>query len=407
MPASGEQHETSRSPRRQLPLSRPPGAGRDRWRAGCDDPAVADLEVAALGPVTARVDGRAVVPRGAKQRALLATLALHHDSVVGVDTIVAHLWDEPVPDRAEHTLQQHVSSLRKALEPPDAAAPVLLVTREPGYLLHVARLDVDDFRTGVDHARQLAAQSAVEPALDALDRAFALRRGPSLADVRTSMRLDAAAARVDDACDDAAELRVELQLRLGRHREAIPDIDALVDRRPYREGLRAQLMLALYRSGRQSDALAAYRATRTLLVEELGVEPGRPLRDLEQAILRQDPALDRPDTAAADVGRTFRAGDEPYGWIELPDGQAIALTDGVVIGRAPDAAIRLVDSRVSREHARLELDAIGARVVDLDSTNGTTVNEVRVQDHPLRDGDAIGLGGFVVRFRASRRSATA
>ena len=125
------------------------------------------------------------------------------------------------------------------------------------------------------------------------------------------------------------------------------------------------------------------------------------MRELEQAILRQDPTLDSA-AATTRLSSTIRAGTRSErGWIERPDGQAIAIVDSMVIGRSPDAAIRLVDSRVSREHARIEFDADGVRIVDLGSTNGTTVNGARVETAALDDGDHVALGGVVVRYHTS------
>jgi hypothetical protein len=217
------------------------------------------------------------------------------------------------------------------------------------------------------------------------------------------MRLDGAARRVDEQVLAAHEARFDLLLELGRHADVLAEVEALVEAEPYRERLRAQQMLALYRAHRQTDALAVFRATRILLVEGLGVEPARALRELEQAILRQDPELDVVSASGSlPLSRTVRAGapSEP-GWIELPDGQAIAVVDTMVIGRSPDAAIRLVDSRVSREHARVETDESGVRIVDLGSTNGITVNGEQIETIALSDGDAVGLGGVIVRYHTT------
>ena len=360
------------------------------------------LEIGVLGPLTVGSDSVSVDARGTKQRALLATLALHHDRVVAVDTIIAFLWDEPPPDRADHALQQHVSALRKALRP-DRGQESPLVTREPGYELRVATLDLDRFTECAARSGAQQRDGDLRGALETLDDAVGVVRGPTLEDVRHTMRLDRTARRIDEQVLDTVEARLDLLLALGRHAEVLNEVEDLVDREPYRERLRAQQMLALYRAHRQSDALAVFRATRALLVEELGVEPGRALRDLEQAILSQDPALDAP-WASSPLTRTIRAGARSErGWIELPDGQAIAVVDTMVIGRSPDAAIRLVDSRVSREHARIDADGDGGavRIVDLGSTNGITVNGARVETAPLDDGDQVGLGGVVVRYRTA------
>ena len=381
----------SRSGRTRHPIAR-----------ACHDPGMVRLDVGVLGSLTVSRDGMPLDVRGAKQRALLATLALHHDRVVASDTIVTFLWDEPFPERADHALQQHVSALRKALHP-DRTLESPLVTRDPGYELRVAAFDLDRFTDETATAGRDERAGDVTGALHALDAALATVRGTALADVRQTMRLDGAARRIDEQVLSTTESRVDLLLALGRNAEVLNEVEALVEREPYRERLRAQQMLALYRKHRQTDALAVYRTTRRLLVDELGVEPGRALRELEEAILRQDPALDTTTSIGSPVvTSTIRAGEQSErGWIELPDGQAIAVVDTMVVGRGPEAAIRLVDSRVSREHARVDADVDGVRIVDLGSTNGTTVNGARVECAVLDDGDAVSLGGVVVRYHTS------
>jgi DNA-binding SARP family transcriptional activator len=360
------------------------------------------LDVGVLGPLSVRAEGVPVAVRATKQRALLTTLALHHDRTVAADTLVTFLWDEPLPERADHALQQHVSAVRKLLHPDGDRAAVLL-TCEPGYELRLASLDLDDFTASVARAAEAERSDDLGGALDAVNTALGLVRGGALADVRQTTRLDGAARRVDEQVLDAHERRLDLLLQLGRPGDVLAEVETLIEREPYREWLRAQQMLALYRVHRQTEALAVYRATRQLLIEELGVEPGRALRELEQAILRQDPALDDGRSSApAPLTRTVRAGaPSERGWIELPDGQAIAVVDTMVIGRSPHAAIRLVDSRVSREHARIDADDDAVRIVDLGSTNGVTVNGERVDTASLADGDRVGLGGVIVRYHTA------
>ncbi len=369
---------------------------------------MARLDIALLGPLSVSLDGHELEMRGAKPRALLAALALHRESVVPVGVLVTYLWDEPIPERAEHTLQQHVSSLRKIVEPGRRSPTTAerLVTRDPGYLLHVDALDVDEFESGSTRGADAYERGDLDTALIELNGAMARIRDRPLADVRSSMRLEAAAIRLEERVHATAEIRVDILLARGAHQEAIVLLEPMIEQQPYRENLRAQLMLALYRSHRQTEALGVFRATRALMVEQLGVEPGRSLRELEEAILRQDPSLDHGVIPRNQVSSTFRADESPdYGWIELPDGQVIALAGPIVVGRGPDTDVRLVDSRVSREHARIELRDDGPYVVDLGSTNGTSVNEVRVDDRPLVDGDAVSLGGVVLRYRASTPTA--
>ena len=167
-------------------------------------------------------------------------------------------------------------------------------------------------------------------------------------------------------------------------------------------------MLALYRSGRQADALAAYQAARAVLIDELGIEPGAELRELEQAILQQSPTLDLaaqpPAAPVVDVGATFRHDPSiTLDHIELPDGQLVLLVgDTALIGRDPSALVRLVDNRVSRRHAEIHTAAGRAELRDLGSTNGTLVNGEAVEgQRVLGDGDVISVGGFELRFRTS------
>ena len=357
-----------------------------------------------LGPVGASVDGVERVVRGAKPRALLAVLAFRHDQVVSVVELVDSLWDEPAPAGAEHTLQQHVSSLRKLLEPDRSAleAPSILLTRSPGYLLHVDSLDSDEFERSAAEGFAATQSGRWTDAVDAFDAALACWHGPALGDARSSQRLSAIATGLEQRRLAVVEARIEGRLASGGHVAVIPELEQLIGEHPYRERLRAQLMLALYRSDRQAEALGAYRAARELLVDELGIDPSSALADLEQAILDHDPALLVSAAAPLDVlEKTFGA-DAPrsMGWIELPDGQIIALTNRPsAIGRSPSADIRLVDSRVSREHARIDTETGTPTLVDLGSTNGTTVNGEVISTRALRDGDTIGLGGVELRFR--------
>ena len=180
------------------------------------------------------------------------------------------------------------------------------------------------------------------------------------------------------------------------------EIEVLVERQPFRERLRYLQMLALV-SIRTPEPTrsAAFRATRTALIEELGVEPGAELRDLEQRILDQDPTLDgAPVAIARSVHSTFRTEQPvPFGWIELPDGQAIALQALTSIGRADDADIRLVDSRVSREHVQIERTGDDMVLSDLGSTNGTAVNGLRIDTYILNPGDVVSIGGLQFVYR--------
>jgi DNA-binding SARP family transcriptional activator len=236
---------------------------------------VTDLRL--LGPLEAPVE----LP-GGKPRALLALLALHRGRVVASGALVDALWETPPPS-APKVLQAHVSALRKALGA-DA-----IQTRAPGYALR-------DLSTDLDRFEELTARAARSD--DARERvkllrdALALWRGEPLAEFRREPFAAPAGARLESLRLDAVTARVEAQLELGEHEHVVRELEDLVAADPLREEPRRQLMLALYRSGRQAEALAAYRDARRALVDALGIEPGPRLQELERAILRQDPKLE-------------------------------------------------------------------------------------------------------------------
>ena len=246
-----------------------------------------------LGPLEAYHGERRLSLGGTKQRALLAMLLLHANEVVSSDRLVDALWGEAASDDAAKALSVALSRLRKVLEPERSpgAAGELLVTRPPGYLmkLDADQLDVHRFDQLVQEAR-----SVDDPATSAglLREALALWRGPPLADLAYESFGQSEIARLEESRLAALEQRIEFDLMLGHHDELVGELEGLTGHYPLRERLRGQLMLALYRSGRQADALQSYQAARASLVDELGIEPSRPLRELHQAILQQDPGLD-------------------------------------------------------------------------------------------------------------------
>jgi DNA-binding SARP family transcriptional activator len=241
------------------------------------------VDVRVLGPLRVVVGEREVQLQRQKHRALVALLALRAGEVVSVDRLLDELWGERPPPTARNSLQNYVSHVRKLI-----GADVLL-TRPPGYALEIARDDVDAHR----FARLVEdSQTQAPPERAAtLRQALALWRGPALVDVEFEPFALTEAARLEDIRAGAEEELVAAELELGRHAELVPRIEDLVARNPMRERLRGQLMLALYRSGRQAEALAAYQDARRALIDELGIEPGSALRALEHGILRQDPAL--------------------------------------------------------------------------------------------------------------------
>jgi DNA-binding SARP family transcriptional activator len=263
-----------------------------------------------LGPLEVLDEGRPIALGGSKQRALLAFLLLHANETLSTDRLIDELWGERPPAKAAKTVQMQISRLRKALagEAGNGSAGVV-VTREHGYELRIdpERLDMHRFQRLVAEGRSELAGGHPERAVSALEGALSLWRGAPLVELAYESFAQRETARLDDLRVAALEQLVEAKLALGAHAEVVGQLEALIGEQPYRERLRAQLMLALYRSDRQADALQAYQDARRTLVEELGIEPGERLRELERAILAQDPGLtaplERDDGDAAPRGR--------------------------------------------------------------------------------------------------------
>jgi predicted ATPase/DNA-binding SARP family transcriptional activator len=231
--------------------------------------------------------------RGRKQRGLLALLLLHANEVVSRDRLIDELWSEQPPETAANTLQVHVSQLRKVLAGDGVDAAATLATRSPGYVLQADpdQVDAQRFERLVNSADEARSSGNAAAASAALAEALDLWRGPALADLTQEAFARPEAARLEELRLRAVEDRIECDLALGRHVELAAEVAALVEQHPLRERLREQLMLALYRSGRQADALAAYQDARAKLDEELGIAPSQALNDLQRSILRQDESI--------------------------------------------------------------------------------------------------------------------
>ena len=246
-----------------------------------------------LGPVMVLDPaGQRLPVGGPRHRALLAALLVHAGASLTVERLVALLWADPPPPTAATMVHGAVAAIRRAL---DAVAPHTIVTSDGGYTLDIApeRVDAARFERALDTGRRLLAATSPQRASSLLSEALAEWRGPALAGVEVPFAR-AAAARWDEMRVQCSELHADAELRLGRHDAVVARLEELAVAHPLREELCAHLMIALYRCGRQTDALAAYRGLRATLVAELGVEPGERLRGLEQAVLRHDPQLQPP-----------------------------------------------------------------------------------------------------------------
>jgi DNA-binding SARP family transcriptional activator len=275
---------------------------------------VEGLELRVLGPLEVRRDQVAVPVPAARQRDLLAALALPPARVVSTERLVALLWGEDPPVTARNTLHTLVRRLRRRLAATPEQGAQVLETRASGYLLHLEpdRLDAYRFDRLLRDGRQALGGGHPAAAVRLLDEALGLFRGPALADVTSPELLRVEQPRLAELRLQATELRVDARLRCGEHATLVSDLRAVVAAHPLRERPYEQLMTALYRSGRQAEALETYQALREALVSQLGIEPGRAAQRLHHALLRNDPALDRPDLdRAVPAGRPDQPPEVP------------------------------------------------------------------------------------------------
>src|SRR6516162_4894764 len=247
-----------------------------------------------LGSFQLEEGGRRIPIEGFRQRAVLVSLLLHVNEVVPSEQLLVDLWGEDAPLSAANALQAAISRLRRMLP------PGRLITSGPGYQLRLfpAELDAAQFEQLIFEGRDALAAGDAAEAVQLLDQAMLLWRGPPLADFRYEPFAQAEIARLEELQLACLEERNEAHLALGAAGALTAELGRMVADHPLRERLRGQLMRALYRSGRQTEALDAYREFRSTLMEELGLEPSSALRELQAAILRHDPAL-APGSAAA------------------------------------------------------------------------------------------------------------
>jgi DNA-binding SARP family transcriptional activator len=250
------------------------------------------LDFRILGPFEV-VDPQPLALGGHKQKAVLAALLLHRGEVVTADRLIEALWGERAPATAAKTVQVYVSNLRKAL------GDGQLVTQGGGYALQIEpdQVDADRFAKLATNGREALERGEPEHARALLQGALALWRGPALTDFSYERFAEPEIARLEEARLAALEDRIEAELELGQHARLVPELEALVHEHPLRERLYQLLIVALYRSGRQVDALDRYQRARTKLIDEFGIEPGPQLQEVQRAVLSQDVSLDLPASA--------------------------------------------------------------------------------------------------------------
>ncbi|HEX6597327.1 MAG TPA: BTAD domain-containing putative transcriptional regulator, partial [Acidimicrobiales bacterium] len=294
------------------------------------------MRVRVLGPLEV-VDGERPVPIGGpKERRLLAALAIQAGQVVPESRLVDVLWGDEPPRTATKTLQNYVLRLRKALS--SGSGGLSIVTSPPGYVLRGEPEAFDSLYVAslIGDARQAAQGGDHRRAAELLEIALACWRGPSLVEFADEPFAVAEAARLDELRQVALDERIDAELALGRHGACVAELEALVAENPLRERRWGQLMVALYRSGRQADALRAYQRARSTLADELGLDPGPELRRLEQAVIDQDPSLDMP--AVAERPSAGAPASPPAAPAGLPPGIAPP-PDAVFVGRREPLAV--------------------------------------------------------------------
>ncbi len=358
------------------------------------------LEFGLLGPLEMSVDG-ALVPLGTpKQRAVLAMLLMNRNVPVGVERLITALWDEQPPSGARASIHSYVSNLRKLLNGAGIDARVVLAAAPPGYRLSVeeSACDLGRFVAGKTAGVHAAASGEFEQASRHLAGALAEWRGPVLEDLRDFPFVDGFATSLIEEKVLVHTALAEAEIACGRASAVIGDLEALTIEHPYREPLWAQLITAYYLTDRQSDALAAYRRVKATLADELGIDPGQTLRDLNERILRQEP-LDVKRSAkstAADTvtvldQRTVVPGQKAVACLRDGTGRSYPLEAAATrIGRLDDNDIVLDSPNVSRHHAVIVDTGTNYIINDLRSSNGVHVQHQRIRRAAtLHDGDHI------------------
>ena len=347
-----------------------------------------------LGPLEVRREGESLPLGGPKQRRVLALLLLEAGRFVPTSRLVEHVWGDSGGDGSIGSLQAYVSTLRKILRDPERPEDERLEFVRPGYRFRVDadELDLAQVDEVLAQARELRAAGDLAASSHLLRYGLSLWRGPALVDLADIPSFAPLLVPVNARRVSLRHECYDVELELGRHLALIGELEEAAAQDPLDERIAAQFMLALYRAGRQADALGTYRRTSALLRDDLGIEVGASLRTLHERILRQDLAL---DVRSGDVATTMTHDDRGVrgATLTLPNGVTIELgSRTLVLGRHPDCEVVLSDPKVSRRHAELRPLRDGYELVDLRSSNGTRVGDAEISRHRLADGDRIRIG---------------
>ncbi len=358
------------------------------------------LELGLLGPLEMRVDGALVALGTPKQRAVLAVLLMNRNSPVGVDRLITALWEGWPPSGARASIHSYVSNLRKLLSSVGIDPREVLAAAPPGYRLSIAddACDLGRFIAEKTAGVHAAAAGQFEQASQHLSAALAQWRGPVLEDLRDFEFVNTFATSLVEDKILVHTAQAEAEIACGRASLIIAELESLIAEHPYREPLWAQLITAYYLTDRQSDALAAYRRVKTTLADDLGIDPGQTLRDLNERILRQDQLDVKKSATTTAVGtitvldqRTMVSGQKVVAYLHGASGRSYPLQSAATrIGRLSDNDIVLDSANVSRHHAVIVDTGTNYIINDLRSSNGVHVRHQRIRAAAaLNDGDHI------------------
>ena len=373
------------------------------------------LEFGLLGPLEMSVDGALVALGTPKQRAVLAMLLMNRNSPVGVERLITALWEGWPPSGARASIHSYVSNLRKLLTGVGIDPRGVLAAAPPGYRLNIPENTCDLGRFIAEKAAGVHAAAAgrFEQATRHLSAALAEWRGPVLEDLRDFQFVDTFATSLVEDKMVVHTAQAEAEIACGRASAVIAELEALTVEHPYREQLWAQLITAYYLTDRQSDALAAYRRVKTTLADDLGIDPGQTLRDLNERILRQerlDVKKSAKTTAAGTITvldqRTMVSGQKVVAYLHDASGHSYPLQSAATrIGRLSDNDIVLDSANVSRHHAVIVDTGTNYIINDLRSSNGVHVQHQRIRAAAtLNDGDHIRICDHEFTFQISASS---